>query len=96
MPLVSFLPPENIRKPLVFLGFQTVLKETGHGENSYLGYLEYVCFHFAAVNSENKCVVFATMKTDVRSHPYLKNKVYIFINPFHATGIFLYPLKTEH
>ena len=28
MPLVCFLPPEDIRKPVVFLCFQRVLKKT--------------------------------------------------------------------
>ena len=63
-------------------------------------YLKHASFHFAAVNSENTrtwmlCFVFATLENDVTFHPYLENKVYIFINRFHATGIFLYPLKTS-
>ena len=29
MPLVSFLPPEHIKKHLVFLGFHWILKDTG-------------------------------------------------------------------
>ena len=36
---------------------------------------------------------FATLKNGVTSHSYLENKVDIFINPFHATNIFLYSYK---
>ena len=41
------------------------------------------------------CFVFATLKNGVTFHLYLENIVYIFINRFHATGFFLYPLKTS-
>ena len=65
-------------------------------------YLKHASFHFAALNSlaeyllnvdSQLCFAFATLKKGMAFHPYLENKVFIFINQFHATGLFLQPLK---
>ena len=41
------------------------------------------------------CLVFATLKHGVTSHSHLEIKVYIFINTFCATCIFLRPLTVS-